>query len=344
PRRGWVERKFTYRIPQKEKQLQVKLAFAQGNVMPGQEQTVSLTVMDDSGKPVHSEVSLSVVDTAVLALQPEFRPQLMDFFYPQAKLNLTSFFSSQFQSYGYGEPLASLFKPNYWYSAAKSEQEKLREDDTAHWVANLVTDDKGAAASTFRMPANQTIWEVTAIAVDKNGRFGESKDEFKSQMPVSLILAMPAFLRRGDSMEPRISITNTKDSGQTYEVKYSLETPSELQVENPLAASDKLAPGKSVDLVGKASLAQLPATGKSLSLTSQMEFAQNKLKFEHNLRTMDSRIPTNESPPEIDSGWKLSQSEQAPIQSVRYVVTQGIMGTLMPSMRWLIAYPHGCVE
>ncbi|MCB0363792.1 MAG: hypothetical protein H6624_16100 [Bdellovibrionaceae bacterium] len=344
PTRGWVERKFSYRIPQKDKQLRVKMAFAQGNVMPGQEQTVNLTVVDDGGRPVHSEVSLSVVDTAVLALQPEFRPQLMDFFYPQAKLNLTSFFSSQFQSYGYGEPLATLFKPNYWYSAAKSEQEKLREDDTAHWVANLITDDQGAASTTFRMPANQTIWEVTAIAVDKNGRFGESKDEFRSQMPVSLILAMPAFLRRGDSMEPRISISNTKDSGQTYEVSYQLDTPTELKVETPMKAADKLTPGKSVDLVGNALLAQLPAEGKSISLTSQMQFAQNSLKFEHSLRTMDSRIPSYESPPETESGWKLSQSEQSPIQSVRYVVTQGIMGTLMPSMRWLIAYPHGCVE
>ena len=344
PQRGWVERKFNYKIPQKEKQLKMKLAFAHGNVMPGQDQTVKLTVMDQKGNPVQAEVSISVVDKAVLALQPEFRPRLMDFFYPQAKLNLTSFFSSQFQSYGFGEPLASLFKPNYWYSAAKSEQEKLKEDDTAHWIANLVTDKQGKAESKFRMPANQTIWEVTAIAADKEGRFGEHKDEFKSQMPVSLILAMPAFMREGDIMEPRVAITNKADSSSSFEVSYKLETPAELGMDKPLSAAENLAPGKAINLVGQAQLNQLPPNSNQVQLMSQMQFAGKTLNFEHQLKVMSSKIPQNELPTEKGEGWSLSQSTQSPIKKVRYVVTQGIMGTLMPSMRWLISYPHGCVE
>lgn len=344
PTHGWVERKFSYRIPQKDKYLQVKLAFAQGNVMPGQEQTVNLTVLDHEGKPLKSEVSLSVVDKAVLTLQPEFRPPLMEFFYPQAKLNLSSFFSSQFQSYGYGEPLAKLFRPNYWFSAAKAEPEKLKEEDTAHWVADLLTNDKGMASSTFRMPSNQTIWEVTAVAVDKNGRFGEGKSEFKSQMPISLILAMPAFLRTGDIMEPRLSIANTQETKQTYDVKYSLETPPELKVETPIATSGSVAPGKNLDFVGQATLVSHVGEPKNLSLTSHLEFAQKSLAFSHSLRAMESRIPIQETPTETDGAWRLSQSADAPIRSVRYTVTQGLMGTMMPAMRWLIAYPHGCVE
>lgn len=344
PQRGWIERQFSFRIPQRDKTLQVQLTFEHGNAMPGEEQKLKVFVKDHQNNPLESEVSISVVDQAVLALQPEFRPDLLDFFYPMSRLNLTSFFSSHFQSYGYGEELARLFKPNYWYSATKSEQDKLQEDDTAYWTAHLITNNSGVAETQFRMPANQTLWEVTAIAIDKKGRFGEGRGQFRSQMPVTFHLGIPQFLRLGDQMHPRVNITNTKDSGQSYEVTYELKTPSELSNENQINSTHSLKPGEEIKIESESTLVQLPKDSSQIQLSSHLSFSEKNLSFAHSLKTMDNRISTIESPPLSQESWTLTQSTDRPISSFKITLSQGLLGTLLPSLRWLISYPHGCVE
>src|SRR5262249_14974436 len=198
PQRGWLERTLTFRIPPRDKALAVSAKPQQPFVQPGQRQALSLRVVDAAGRPVPAEVSVSVVDKAVLALQPEFRPSVLAFFYPIQRLNLMSFFSREFQSYGYGERLARLYRPNFGMAAAKPDRKDSKEDDTAYWNARVLTDADGQASVSFRLPANQTTWSVSAVAVDTRGRFGEGASEFGTNAQVAFSVSAPPFLRAGD--------------------------------------------------------------------------------------------------------------------------------------------------
>ncbi|MGZ5279576.1 MAG: MG2 domain-containing protein [Pseudobdellovibrionaceae bacterium] len=198
---GWIERRSTFRIVDTSKSLKVTIKPDFEMASPGGKQGLTILVKDAAGKPVKAEVSISVVDRSVLDLQPEIRPSLLDFFYPQTKLNLMTFLSSQFQSYGYGEEIARLFQANFKMAAAKTQSKVLDQEDTAYWNGSVVTDEKGTGKIRFELPGNQTIWRVTSVAVDNLGRFGEGTKEFKSQSPVSLLLGYPSFIRKNDKSQ-----------------------------------------------------------------------------------------------------------------------------------------------
>jgi hypothetical protein len=207
PERGWVERTLTFRIPPEGKRLAVRVSPKAPQVLPGNRQAVSLRVTDASGRPVKAEVSVSVVDRAVLDLQPEFRPTLLAFFHPLERLNLMSFLSRDFQAYGAGERLAARFGSSHSMAASKPRKVP-RENDTAYWNPAVVTNEDGLATVSFRLPANQTTWHVTAVAVDGRGRFGEGGADFATNAPVTVALVTPPFLRAGDRAEARLVVGN----------------------------------------------------------------------------------------------------------------------------------------
>ncbi|HCF58049.1 MAG TPA: hypothetical protein DFS52_08660, partial [Myxococcales bacterium] len=70
---------------------------------------------------VAAQVSVGVVDKAIYALQSEFRPGALEFFYPLGRDNVSSYYSAEFQGYGYGERLAKKLAglPEYAFSAVK---------------------------------------------------------------------------------------------------------------------------------------------------------------------------------------------------------------------------------
>src|SRR5690606_10215873 len=115
---------------------------------------------------VQAQLSVGVVDKAVYAIQSEFRPSVLEFFYPLARNNVASFYSSEFQGYGYGEALARALArmPGYRFSAIKPPSRAKDDEarDTAFWDGAVTTGADGRATVRFRMPSNQTIWTVTA--------------------------------------------------------------------------------------------------------------------------------------------------------------------------------------
>src|SRR5262249_50975755 len=109
----------------------------------------------------------------------EFRPSVLDFFYPLPRMNVATFYSDDLQGYGYA---AEIQHPNFRLTALKANVQPAKRDmrDTAGWFPHVVTDANGHAAVTVDMPANITEWVVTAIAADRRGRVGEGKGSFRS--------------------------------------------------------------------------------------------------------------------------------------------------------------------
>ncbi len=342
PIMGWQQRKFVYRIPQKDKYLKVKLASSFDNLMPGTEQTINFEVTDGENKPVETELSVSVVDKAVLDLQPEFRPSIIDFFYPQTRLNLMTFTSGQFQSYGYGEKIVKMFRPNYVYSAEKAEAEELKEEDTAHWTGQVVTDSNGKGSVTFRLPGNQTIWVVSAVGADKRGRFGEGQTEFTTNMPVSTILALPSFLRKGDKVQARLNLENNKDR-TPVKISYVTEASGPVTIDKAFSYEGDLPYRKPINQYSNITLNE--DSDEPAKLVSSVKLKDKDLKFSYDFKAMTNLVEINSTVPinnEMTS--PLTMTPDSRVKGGKIVVTKGLFGAMAPSLRWLVQYPHGCVE
>ena len=342
PVRGWVERTMTMRIPPSDKALSVSVKPQAPFVKPGQRQALTLRVTDASGRPVEAEVSVAVVDKAVLALQPEFRPPLLAFFYPLERLNLMSFYSREFQSYGYGERLARLYRPNFWLAATKPDKKDQKEDDTAYWNARVVTDVDGRATVAFRLPSNQTTWNVSAVAVDTRGRFGEGGSSFGTNAPVTLSVAAPPFLRRGDTAQVRLLVTNQEKKAK--DVTASLVAGPGTTLSAPLAVTANLAPKQEASVKGSVTLAEMAPSG-STALATTLTVASEAQRFEHPLRTLSDTVSFSETKT-LKAGEAFTATPGAgeSLSELRIFATNGFTAALLPSIRWLLTYPWGCAE
>ncbi len=341
PTRGWTERTLTFRIPPRDKALGVAVRPRASSVRPGEEQALSLKVTRSDGKPVRAEISVAVVDKAVLALQPEFRPSLLSFFYPIDRLNLMSFFSREFQSYGYGERLAGRFGANFWLSATKPPKNP-KEDDTAYWNPRVLTDADGNATVSFRLPANQTTWTVSAVAVDEQGRFGEGGTEFGTNAPVTFTLAAPTFLRQGDSAELRLLVANQEK--QERDVSATLALPAEVTSQQPVTMAARLAAGKQADGHGVVTLAAVAPSGV-VALDTTVKAGDQAFRFEQALRTLPGSVTVTEHFPLLPKQpVDVAPKKGERLKEVHVFATTDLAGALVPALRWMMAYPYGCAE
>lgn len=344
PERGWIEKRAPFKIIDPDKKLKVQWVSKSDNVIPGAEQKIKFKITNAAGKPVKAEVAIAVVDQAVLDLQPEFRPKLDEFFYPMTRLNLMSFYSSHFQGYGYGEQIAKLFKPNHVLAANKNQSKPMDIKDTAYWNASLVTNDAGEVDFKFNMPGNQTIWRVTAVVVDKEGRFGESTTQFKSQLPVTLLVGYPPFLRSTDKSRIRANITGNEITRETA-VRYSAQ-PENKDIfvftgksEINVSLKPKQQASENIDLT----VGDIPKSTVG-SFIGSLEFNKAKLGFKDAIRILPKSTLVNDYYFPETSSFKLALEKDEKAQGLELYVYNDFTSILYSNMEWMVQYPYGCVE
>ena len=338
----WEERTVPFRIVPRERVLLVTVTPQREEAAPLTEQTVDLRVTDALGNGVASEVSVDVVDKAIYALQAEFRPGILDFFYPVGRNNVTTFSSSEFQGLGYGDRLARLLGqlPHQAFAAVKPPQKPQREQDTAYWNPSVMTDRDGRARVTFKLPSNQTLWTVTAVAADAAGRFGESTAEFATRGVLNVATSLPQFLRQGDVAQGsvRASLGAKAKREGTLEVKVSLGgalVAGEASQALGLKAKDEQlvpitlkagAPGEALVTVSGTGI------GEPLRDTRRFDVAPAAVEETVTVSRRGSGSLTLELP------------KGATVVSSRLSVTPSLLGAAMENLRELLAYPYGCVE
>ena len=68
-----------------ERELKVAIEPAKKAFLPGEEAAVTITVTDQTGKPVRAELSLALVNEALYAVCPDTTPSILDFFQKDAR-------------------------------------------------------------------------------------------------------------------------------------------------------------------------------------------------------------------------------------------------------------------
>jgi uncharacterized protein YfaS (alpha-2-macroglobulin family) len=340
----WEERTVSYRIVPAERTLTVKLEPRRAEAAPLTEQVIDLRVTDHEGNGVSSQLSVGVVDKAVYAIQTEFRPRILDFYYPPARNNVSNFYSAEFQGYGYGEALARKMAglPNHAFASIKPPTRKAKDEerDTAFWQPNVVTDRDGRATVRFKLPSNQTLWVVTAVAADTSGRFGESTAEFATRGGLNLYAALPQFLRAGDEAlaSVRLSAGEASKGSQLLEVR--------LAAAGMLQAAEQ---NQKVEL-GKGGEQVLPlrikATGPGAAeLAVEVTGGKDPLK---DRRAVPVRPAALEEPMKV-SAWgggelSLKAAGSATLTDVQLVLQPSLVDAALTNVRELLTYPYGCLE
>ena len=339
----YQEQTLGFRIIPWDKRLTIAITPERDDAVPLRPLKIDLEVKDHQGSPAaDTELSVTIVDRAVYAVQAEMRPGIFDFFYPLPRLNLATFYSDELQGYGYADVLK---KPNFKLGALKSQSKLAKKAmrDTAGWFPHVVTDRNGRASIIVDLPANVTEWLVTAIAADKGGRVGESKGRFRSVSDVSVEVLAPQFLREKEEVTVQLRTINHL----TREI--SLRSQLLLTGDASLKAGRREGP----IVIGKQGENLLPLT---LEATGAKGMATLRVGLEgpenvHIGGAEEFEIPLKPATMRQTFSGIQKQNrlmaqlpETADVGELKVQVNSGLLGAALNAAAVLVAYPYGCTE
>lgn len=339
PAGRWQEKTAPFRIVPPERVLAVSISPERPEAAPLGPQKLQLRVTDFMGRGVRAQLSVGVVDKAIYALQGEFRPRALDFFYPLVRDNVATFSSAEFQGYGYGEAVARLLRrPGHAFAAVKPPT-KTREVDTAYWNPAVTTDEDGRAQVTFNLPSNQTLWTVTAVAADASGRFGEGTSEFAARGGTQVVASLPQFLREGDQATGSVRLARGEKGGAE---KLTLDVTAEGGISSPGAKETVTLAPKAERIVPVRIEAKAEGLGSiALRLEGGDRPLTDRRTFPVRPRGVEERIVVSA----VGSGrLELPVPPDASVESVELSLRPSTVAVALAQVEELLTYPHGCLE
>ena len=244
---------------------------------PGETVHYEVAVTDADGLGVAADVSVAIVDKAVLALALERGPDGMEAFWSERALGVHTASSLSVQvdrwnetyreaevgEEGDGDRAASqraeVAESGGVTAAAMADEDAasvasdsaaagsaplVRSDfrNTALWVGQLTTDEDGSASFELHLPDNTTTWRALARATTTATQAGEGESELLVTQPLIVRPALPRFLRVGDHVTLRTLVRN--GTGEAREVTVTIEAEG-VTLENTDARSATIEPGDS---------------------------------------------------------------------------------------------------
>lgn len=206
---------------------------------PGDPITYRVSTTNARGKPVSVQLSLALVDTAVLALQDESNADILQALYGARSLqvstasdgvvsvdHLTARPDFQVQPFRVGggpvfpiaggggcgncqRPIAaSVFGPRPGGGGPPALTIRSHFADTAHWTAALVTDAAGHGTLRLRLPDNATTWRLDARAISLDQSVGQAQLHTLASKDLLLRPVTPRFLLQGDRLQVGAILNN----------------------------------------------------------------------------------------------------------------------------------------
>jgi uncharacterized protein YfaS (alpha-2-macroglobulin family) len=218
-------------VSPEELTLGVTLTPQQENFDPGDTAVYDVQVTNSAGSGVQAELSLALVDLAVLTLKEDNAPPIVEAFYARqpyrSQVGSGLFITGEGLEVevpleggglggggGNGAALLSL---------ALQEDDDVRREfpDTAYWEAKLITDENGRATVEIPLPDTLTIWRLTSKAVTLDSLVGQSFVDVQVSLPLLIRPVTPRFFTVGDVVEVGAVINN--NTGSALKATVSLE-------------------------------------------------------------------------------------------------------------------------
>jgi len=194
-----------------EQTLTVEVTPSDEKVGPGEEVTYEVRTTDHTGKPVSAEVSLALADLAALSLAAPNSGTILDHFYGNASLGVRTALALTLSVDRLNQELFDKGKGGG--GGGEEGFFEVRGDfrDTAYWQADVVTDERGRASVTIKLPDNLTTWRMDARAVTDDTLVGDTMVDIVATKDLLLRPLTPRFLVVGDVARLAAIVHNNTD-------------------------------------------------------------------------------------------------------------------------------------
>ena len=198
--------------------LNIAIATDKPQYSPRDQVTYDITVTGADGAPVQAELSLALVDKAVLSLTDPNSIPLIDAFYGLRALSVRTADSLVVnvdrRNLANAKALGAKGGGGGGGGPGSADGLFIRQNfkDTAHWSAVIETDAEGKAHITVPLPDNLTTWTLDARAVTADTRVGQAVNEIISTKPLLIRPVTPRFLVVGDQVTLAAVVNNNSSS------------------------------------------------------------------------------------------------------------------------------------
>jgi uncharacterized protein YfaS (alpha-2-macroglobulin family) len=206
-----------------QKAITLVLTPDQSEVGPRDTVTYEVRATDYSGRPVQAEVSVGLIDLAVLSLADPNAIPILDTFYGERglgvrtgvglsvsvdRLNLVA--QENVESKGGGG------------GGGEAGDLTVRRDfpDTAFWQADLVTGPDGLAKFSVTLPDSLTTWRLDARGVSADTLVGQATVDIVATKPLLIRPVTPRFFVVGDRVQLAAIVNN--NTGGTIQAEVTL--------------------------------------------------------------------------------------------------------------------------
>jgi alpha-2-macroglobulin len=189
------------------RRLTVRVSPNKSDYRPGENIDVKLRVTDAHGAAQpNTEVTLYAADEGVLSLIGYRTPDpLLTFSAPRA-LQVATLESRDAEGRISLEGLGGRDKGRDGGGGGEGE---ARRDfrQTAYFNPRIITDARGDAKVSFKLPEALTAYRLMAVAVTQGDRYGFSQERVTTSKPLMARPALPRFVRAGDSFEAGVIVS-----------------------------------------------------------------------------------------------------------------------------------------
>jgi uncharacterized protein YfaS (alpha-2-macroglobulin family) len=214
--------------------LNVQLTPRDAQLSPGETAVYDILTTDANGTAVSADISLALVDLAILTLKADNAPHILDFFYERQPYRSQQggglFISGEgleveipLQGGGMGGGGGDLEASEAVARVGDGEEEDVRRyfPDTAFWQANLQTDASGQGVIEIPLPDTLTTWRLSSKANTADTLVGQGSVDIVSTLPLLIRPVTPRFFTVGDTVQLGAVINNNTDA--PIEASVSLE-------------------------------------------------------------------------------------------------------------------------
>ncbi len=213
-------------IDTKQKTIDVSVTTDKESAGPGDEVTYTIETKDINGKPVSADVSLAVVDKAALALAPANSGPMLESFYSEQSLSVSTALGLVSSADDFNANYRKTIPDGALAGGGGGGDDGIitvRENfkDTAVFEAQVTTDKNGLATVKVKLPENLTTWSADVRAVTADTRVGQTTGELVSTKPLFVQLQTPRFFVVGDEVTVGATVFNNTE--QSLKVNVSLD-------------------------------------------------------------------------------------------------------------------------
>ncbi|MYH41887.1 MAG: hypothetical protein F4150_09130, partial [Chloroflexi bacterium] len=237
-------------------ELDVRVEPERDRAAPGETVRYEVEVTDSEGRGTEAEVSVAIVDEAVLALAADLGPDGLGAFWYERALGVRTASSLAPRSRDAPRHDDGLYDGDAMDDAGPPEGDRhpppagaapgphLRSDfrHTALWIGRLSTGPDGKASFELALPDNATTWRARARAVGPGTRVGEGESELLVSQPLLVRPALPRFLRVGDELMLRTLVHNR--TAEVRDVTVAIEAEG-VVLDRDAALTRRVEPGRS---------------------------------------------------------------------------------------------------